>query len=370
MKKNIVYVFTSCKRSGPIRIMYNLILNLDRNKFNPILVTLYDEEDDSLLNDFLALGINHYKIHLSKKEILLGKTKALKDLIKSFSPSIIHSMGVFPDYAVSRMKLGCQMITLHNYMHEDYFAKFGCIKGFILEKLQMYAVFHSKKVVTCSESLAKLYKDKKRLNFDFIRNGVDTTQFDKVSDLCEKKDLRAKLGLPQDKLIFVYSGQFIERKNQKFILDTFSKKELNNCLFVFLGDGVLLPRLRTCYSDNQLFVFLGNVANVQDYLKASDFYISSSVSEGLPTGVLEAMACGLPVILSNIPQHKEIIDVCPKAGLLFVLNSSEDCLRVIDIILKEKYSDLSNSAYNCGHEILDARTMANNYQHVYSEIGM
>lgn len=57
IKRNLVFVFTSCKRSGPIEIMYNLINNLDRDIFNPYLVTLYEENDNSELKKFLDIDV-------------------------------------------------------------------------------------------------------------------------------------------------------------------------------------------------------------------------------------------------------------------------------------------------------------------------
>lgn len=370
MKKNIVYVFTSCKRTGPIRIMYNLILNLDRNIFNPIIITLYKENEDSLLNDFLALGIEHFFVPIKKKDILFGNINSLKEKIQFLNPSVVHAMGVFPDYAVSRLNVNCQLITLHNYMYDDYPAEYGFFRALILEKIHMLAVRHAKKTVTCSSSLSDLYKTRRKLLFDFVRNGVDTVHFDRIADESEKVLLRKKLGIPIEKKVFVYSAPFNERKNHSFLIKAFLSNCIENCLVVFLGNGPLFPKLSEIYSNNKMFKFVGHVGNVQDYLKACDFYISSSFSEGLPTAVLEAMACGLPVVLSNIPQHKEIIDIGSGVGLLYDLHSKEDCACSVRNILSMDYSKLSAMAYRCGHEILDAQTMSKNYQRLYLEIGL
>lgn len=369
-KKRIVYVFTSCKRSGPVQIMYNLISNLDRNIYEPYLITLYDEvESESDLDKFIALGVKHKRIPVGKKQIITGKTERLKLEIKIIDPSIIHSMGVFPDFAVSKMGFNCQVITLHNYMHEDYLTKFGTFKGSMLELLQKSAVKRAAKVWTCSESLSKIYETKEGKKYDYIRNGVDVSRFTALQDKNEIIAIRKKLKLPRDHTIFIYTGQFIDRKDQAFLLDLFSTEDsLKDVVLLLLGAGVNYEELRNRYERFSNIVFTGNVLNVEDYLKASDYYISCSHSEGLPTSVLEAMSCGLPVILSNIVQHEEIIDIDRSIGFNFELGNKVDCLKVIKKIMNNDYQEMSNAAYRVSHNELSAQTMSKKYQMEYAKV--
>lgn len=369
-KYRVLYVFTSCKRSGPVQIMYNLIANMDRNLFEPILITLYDEENDqSDLKKFLDLGLIHYHISLDKKSIILNKTKKLKRKILSLNPDIIHSLGVFPDYAISKMKFNNQVITLHNYMHDDYLAKFGKFQGSILEFFQMQAIKRAAKVWTCSKSLADLYNLNKKLHFDYIRNGVDVERFSKIGSLDEKDVLREKLNLPKNKIIFVYTGQFIDRKNQEFLINLFSKEEkLKKYCLLLLGEGMNFEKLKTTYGQGKNIIYKGNVENVEDYLRASDYYVSSSRSEGLPTGVLEAMSCGLPVLLSDILQHREIFDLNENIGVTYQLDDYSDFLKKFEVFIANDYVLMSNSAFLCAHGPLSSKTMSKNYQEEYLKI--
>ena len=109
----------------------------------------------------------------------------------------------------------------------------------------------------------------------------------------------------------------------------------------------------------------GSVNNVNEYLQASDVYIASSKSEGLPNGVLEAMAVGLPVILSNIEQHKEVYDENPKIGALYQIGDKEDCLKKILELDESKQSICSDEAYKCAHEQFSAERMSKQYQKEY-----
>lgn len=124
----IIYLLNSCRKVGPVQQTLYIISHLDREKFTPILITLREEPEDepSLLNNFLNLGIVHYHISTSKSDIIFGRLSNLKNRIDSLCPDVIHSMGVFPDYAVRKIGYSDrQLITLRNYMKDDYYSKFG-----------------------------------------------------------------------------------------------------------------------------------------------------------------------------------------------------------------------------------------------------
>ena len=214
MRTKIVYLITACKNRGPINQTLNIIKNLDYDVFEPVLITIYPEEQDSLLELYLPF-VKHYFIPTSKLEIILGRDKALRRKLDEVRPDVIHSLGVFPDYAVSKIKKWKQVITLRNYVYDDFPAKFGKFKGFILAWIHLYAMKHTNKTVTCSESLARIYKEKLGLTFDFIRNGVDVDVYGKACTE-DKISIRKEIGIPKNAFVYVYTGQMIERKNVDF----------------------------------------------------------------------------------------------------------------------------------------------------------
>ncbi|MBR0479888.1 glycosyltransferase, partial [Candidatus Saccharibacteria bacterium] len=154
-KIRILFVFNSCKNRGPTRVILNIIKNLDFAKFEPILLTLSDETDESNLIEFLLYIKEHILCRISKAEILTNRLSRLKKAINDIAPDVIHTTGVFPDYAISKIFGYKQVVTLHNYAPIDYVAKFGKIRGRLLVKMQYYAVKKAMKTVACSESLTK-----------------------------------------------------------------------------------------------------------------------------------------------------------------------------------------------------------------------
>jgi len=370
-KIKVAFLMTSCKKCGPVQQVLNIIGNLDRNLFEPILITLYDESKDgsSQLDKFLALDVPHFHCSLGKVDMLLGRTNALKNLINKQKVDVIHSLGVFPDLTIARMNAGKQIITIRNYVWQDYPAKFGKIEGTILALLHLYAIKRAAKTVTCSKSLSKIYKEKLGLQYDYICNGVDFDVYSKGGP-GEKEELRKKLDLPHDKIILVYSGQFIDRKNQRFLLQTFTRAfdSNSNIYLLLLGDGEDLERLKADFGSLANVDFRGNVLNVNDYLKACDLYVSTSKSEGMPNGVLEAMASGLPVLLSDIPQHKEIFDVDSGIGELYKNGKKVDLENKLRSMLSKELYGLSEKAYQTVQQYFNANMMSSKYQELYKAI--
>ena len=365
----IVYLMTSCKKLGPTQQTLNIIKNLDQGVFEPILITINDEEADSRMADYLPYVSAHYLVKTGKKEIVTGQDGVLKKKLEELKPDIIHTVGVFPDYAVSQIGKYKQVHTLRNYVYDDYPAKFGKVKGTILAKLQLSAMKKSDRAIACSESLSKIYKEKLNMNFDFIRNGVDVDQYT-VATADEKKKIREKLGLPSDAFIFVYTGQFIERKNIPFLLENYVKAigAEGHAYFLLLGGGTELEPLKEKYKGYKRIDFRGNVSNVNEYLKACDVYVSTSKSEGLPNGVLEAMATGVPVVLSDIDQHKEIYEVDDGIGYLYRQGDGADLIGKLKLMYGEKATGAGRVAYEVAHKSFSAPKMSQQYQTVYREI--
>lgn len=372
MKKiRVAYIMTACKKSGPVQQMLNIIANLDRNQYEPILITLYDEATDgsSQLDKYISKGVEYYHCPLNKQSILLGKTRALKTLIQNLKIDVIHSAGVFPDFAVTKMKTGRQIHTLRNFMWDDYPVKFGKLLGGIMSRITLYTIKKAEKTVVCSKSLSDAYYKKIGLRIDCVCNGVDIDCYAKAAEGAKTR-LRNELKLPQDKTILVYTGQVIDRKNQRFLLEVFTKvyPADSEMYLLILGDGADLACLKADYGTIANVDFRGNVLNVKDYLKASDLYISTSKSEGMPNSVLEAMATGLPVILSDIPQHKEIFDVEAGIGELYRQRDAADLKSKLQRIAYMDLLKLGGTAYQSAHQYFNASIMSQKYQELYKKI--
>jgi len=149
-----------------------------------------------------------------------------------------------------------------------------------------------------------------------IPNGVDTARYHPV-DLGNRNQLRIKLGLPVDKRVFVYTGKLTRRKGIDTLMAAWCKTSQAKTAgqLVMLGSGhgqqdSLEAYIQTTIKEHgleQSVVTLGDVANVDEYLQAADVFVFPSRREGLPNSLLEAMACGLLCIASDIGGNSDLI---------------------------------------------------------------
>lgn len=373
MKKiRICFVETNCKKNGPIKQTLNIIRYMDRNIFEPILLTLWEEEQsNSMISDYKKQNIQIVCAGLTKyTTFIIGRQKVTK-LLQQLKPDIIQGVGMPPYRTTLGYKKALHFITLRNYCYEDYPDYYGKIKGLIMAYLDMRLIRKNIKkepIITCSSSLTYLYKTKQNLDIPFIRNGVNVEQYRK-RELDKVSLLRTQLNLPLEKVIFVYGGFFIDRKNQQECIEGFLKSKSNsNSVLLLLGDGKERKTLYSKYKDYPQIIFAGQVDNIQNYLSASDIYISSSKSEGLPNGVLEAMTCGLPLLLSDIPQHMEIFSFNASIGYSYQLGNIKDLSNKIDLILNSNLIEMGESSYKTLQENLTAEIMSKNYQKLYKQL--
>lgn len=368
----VVYLVTSLRNTGPINQTLNTINHLSE-RFSPVVVCLYDENpSDSIKYKYDARGIRIVCLGMTKAESLLVGKKKLKSAFVEIKPDIIHAVGM-PPYT---MAMGCSraalFTTLRNYCFEDYPAKYGKILGYVLAKRDMSTIREQIdkgfSFVTCSESLSSIYKDKQDLSIPFIRNGVDVAVFHPCDDDA-KSAMREKLSLPAGKRIYCYVGQFNERKDQRSAINGFlSSSVIASSLLLLLGGGPLFDDLKNEFGSSENIMFTGPVTNVPNYLMASDVYLSTSKSEGMPNGVLEAMAAGLPVVLSDIPQHTEVLNACPGSGFSYPLGNTDGLSAVLNLTLGCDLKLMGAAAHTECVAQFSAEAMSKAYQQKYLEL--
>ena len=369
----VVYVITNCKNTGPMNQTLNIIKNLDREMFEPILITLFLEDlGNSVIQRYFDVIPETYCLGMNKLGALINGKKKLKKILERVKPDIIHGLGM-PPYTMSLgYKNAKHIVTLRNYCYQDYPDKYGKVLGRILAYKDMYLikkqVRYGETFVTCSESLSEIYREKHNLNFKFIRNGVDIKKY-KYADEERRRMMKEKLNIPLDKIIVSYSGQFIDRKDQQFVIEgILESKKAEDIFLVLMGDGVNFEKLKNKYRDFKNILFTGNVTNVNEYLQASDFYVSSSKSEGMPNGVLEAMATGLPVLLSDIQQHLEVLAINENIGLSYTLGDKESFIEKLEMMLKKDLLYAGKIARDVANNELSDLKMSKNYENLYKEL--
>lgn len=132
-----------------------------------------------------------------------------------------------------------------------------------------------------------------------VPNSIDNSLFKKR----DKAECRNKLGLPLDKTIIAFIGWFVDRKGSLRVSKAIEGIPENDVYSIFIGEGPDEP-------NNPNILFKGKVKHdeVPLYLNAADAFVLPTLQEGCCNAVVEAMACGLPVISSNLPFNWDVLN--------------------------------------------------------------
>ncbi|MBA7611921.1 D-inositol-3-phosphate glycosyltransferase [subsurface metagenome] len=362
---NICYLVSRLRWHGPIFQLYNIIKHFDRRLFSPLIITLSPEAPDSLLSLFTENDVKIISISLSRMSGMFLGPKKIKRILDENSISLIHTF----DYR--------SVMLCSNHFHEiphvttcrqAYDHIFGPILGRLMMKTFLMACKKSEAVVAVSNTIRNLVQNQNSRHIDVIYNGVDQTIFKPVRN--EKKAvIREQLGLPQNKRIFLSVGFLSKMKDPITIIKGFLKSRLsNNSVLVLVGSGSLRQQCVHLAANNDNIRIIGFVQNVKDYLGAADMFVSGSLTEGCPNAVMEAMACGLPVILSDIPAHQELLNFNEEAGVVFSAGNAESLSEMLTKIDSLHYSVRSQAALNIINKHGNARKMSLKYQQLYKQL--
>lgn len=114
-----------------------------------------------------------------------------------------------------------------------------------------------------------------------------------------------------ESIVFISVGTVCKRKNQRGIIKAFSRLIHSHALLVIVGEGEDLPFCRQLTHELNIddrVVFTGSLESVGDALAGADVFVSLSFDEGVPNAAVEAMAFGLPLILSDVGSCQTLLE--------------------------------------------------------------
>jgi glycosyltransferase involved in cell wall biosynthesis len=370
-KIRVLYLASRLNRHGPIFQLYNIIKHLDRAKFHPCLVTLSPEASDSLLPVFDKIGVECHSLGMSRMAGMIYGARRIRKLLQKNPVDLIHTSD-FRSVLLCAMNFTSipRVVTCRqgfNYTHYALHGGINPVSARVIPKALEMACRKYERVVGVSDFVRRSAGTGLAGRMVVIHNGVDQDLF-KAADKEIKAAVRSKLNLPKDKHIFLTSG-LSRRKDPMTVIKAFLKSKVNqNAILVLLGDGTLREDCSRLIAGNSNIRIVGFAENVTDYLGAADIFVSASLTEGCPNAVIEALACGLPVVLSDIPPHREILAFNEQAGLLFVTKNAASLSKMLSRSLVMDYSQQSSAALSITRNHLNARNMSLKYQQLYTQV--
>jgi len=362
-----------CIRQGQIgggeSHLLSLVENLDRSKFHPIVLSFTDGPMIERLNN---MNIETHVIY-TEKPFDISKWKQVKKLLKDKEVDLVHAHGTRASSNVlwAARSLNIPVIyTVHGWsFHAD--------QNPVVRKLRIAGEKYltGKSNQNISVSLSNQQSGKvfiKSFNSIVINNGIDQNKFNPERLY---KNIRQELGINEEAILVLFIARFTVQKQPLSLIRSFAEalKKNANLHLVMVGDGDqkkeavdLIEKL----SIKNNITLLPFRQDVPDVLAAADIFVLPSLWEGLPIGLLEAMAMKKAIIASKVDGTSEVIEN-NKNGLLIDTNNLVNDLTYALLLLsndKDLRKRLGTAAMQTINERYNAGNMTRSIEAVYTKL--
>ena len=215
--------------------------------------------------------------------------------------------------AICRMvarKTGIKVIyTAHGF----HFFKGAPLKyNLLFKNVEKHLAKHTDMLITMNQEdlqAAEKFRLRKGGSVKYIPGvGLDVDAI--KNRVVDREEKRREIDVPADATVIITVAELIVRKNYPAAIKAFAESADENSYYVICGTGPLedeLKELAESLGVIDRIRFLGYRSDVYDILKTADIFLFTSTQEGLPVAVMEAMAAGLPCVISDIRGSNELV---------------------------------------------------------------
>ncbi|MDD5020667.1 MAG: glycosyltransferase family 4 protein [Endomicrobiaceae bacterium] len=314
MKKiKVCIIVTKLELGGAQKVAIDLCKKLDKNKFETFMICGLG----GILDNETA---NEIKIYFVKD--LIRQLNPFKDfkagleiykILKKERPDIVHT------HSSKAGILGrCSAFAagIKNIIHTIHGFPFNGTQSFLKRNLyimlEKFCAKISKILIPVStENIKKglSYGIGKEIQYRYVRLGIDIENFKKIKGT---PSLKRELNLKDTDIFVTTIGPFKPQKNLEDFINVANiiVNKNSNYKFIITGDGIERKKLENLIKNFNLknnVYLLGWRRDISNILNSSDFFIMTSLWEGLPISTIEAMSCGLVPIVNDVDGQREII---------------------------------------------------------------
>lgn len=372
MRKKVVFI-AEALGGGVRRHLVDLLENLNKDFYE--IYVIYGSRTDSVflekMNILKEEGIVFYEVRSMVREISFKMDfKAFQEIyqiLKQVKPDIVHCHSSKAG-AIGRIcakLLGVKQIyyTPHAYSFMDpniskkkkyiYMGLEKMLSG-ITNKVIHVSVGEEKEAIECHV----IHPNKSKV----IYNGI----YEKIDGLKEFKSNKqfiigtvARMDRQKNPMEFIKIAESIISSN-------------SNVIFVYVGDGEKFKEVQN-YVKNSTYknniILTGFHKKPCDVLQTFDLFLTTSLYEGLPYSLIEALMFGLPIIATNVTGNNEVV-INEYNGYLYQQGNIKEAVNFIEMLINEprELNRLSNNSYHLYHKKFMLGKMINSYDFLYKNV--
>jgi len=303
VRLRVLHLITRLPVGGAERLLVDVVRSLDRERFESLVCCIQDK--GPLADELEAGGVPVFCLErMRSKRFDFGAVGAIARLLKEQRIDVLHShlyhANLYGRLAAWRAGVPA-VATVHNTYTRVKLHR---------SLLNRLLTGPSTRVVAVSEDVRRDLIRHDRIPAErimVIHNGIDTGR---VRSSLSREAARARLGIPADAIAVGCVARLEEQKGHRFLLEALNLLGEPRFLAVIAGDGRLRGELERRAAELGVAgqaMFLGTRSDVADILRALDIYAMPSLWEGLSIAMLESMAAGLPIVISDVSGVAQVI---------------------------------------------------------------
>lgn len=378
MKKiNVMHLRSGIRGSsvvlGAEGVILKIVQHLDKTKFQPIVVSFRDPKVEiiPLLKEVEQQNISTEVINLRGRFDIFSSTFQLRKLFKKYDVDILHCHEYKSDFIgllATRFTDVKLITTQHLWAGEGLRAKlYECFDSLIV-RLRSF-----EEVIAVSEDIKETLLRKKCSppKIVVIHNGIDVDLFEKKANQEEAKrefniDLNAK--------VIGSVGRLSPQKGYSYLLEAAAKvtEALPEAIFVLVGDGPLKEDL-IAYAQKlglrNKIIFAGFRTDIARIMSMFDLFVMSSLIEGTPLALLEAMASAKPIVATNVGGIPSLVKNNYNGILVESRDSDALATQIIKLLQDKNVStQMGLKARDYVKQNFSVKDMVKGYEDLYAKI--
>lgn len=291
-------------------------------------------------NTLLDLGIKLHQIDFPRKPfhpiMILKSYKQFRILIQENNFIMMHNQACTSGVISRCICRNTDIKTIHTE-HGFYYFKGGPKRNWLFYPIEKLCAKWTDIFITINSwdyVFAKKHMPAKKIEY-IPGIGLDIQKFQNCN--VDKDEYRISLNIPCDATVLLSVGELNCNKNHEVVLKAISKLDNPNIHYIIAGEGSKKEYLNNLANDlglsNRVHL-LGFRTDVAQLYHIADLFIFPSFREGLPVSLMEAMACGLPAIVSKIRGNTDLVESGIN-GYLFNPKSAEELGQLIERIISD-----------------------------------
>ncbi len=367
MIRTLLHLSISLDIGGLENLILNLCQRIDRRRYRPIVCCLSDGL--GLQREFEELGIPAFSIP-KREGFDWCLIPSIVSLLRRERVDILHTHNACPYLYGTIAGTWAGVRTLVHTEHSNIEREHGG-----LWRAEKYLSYLAYPIIADSKNVADTLVHEQSVHPRRVRvilNGIDVQRFRPSPP---NRQLQQELGIRETDRVIGIVARLVPVKNHEVLFSSFAMlcSMRPNLRLLVVGDGPLrreLEKRAQALGISNRVVFAGNQRDIPGYLSLMDVFVLSSISEGLPLTLLEAMAAGIPVVCTRVGGIPEVIRHGVN-GLLAASDAHEElgerCLQLLDDPLFAR--SLAKKAREEVIRKYSLRAMTRAYEAVYNHMG-